>query len=181
MPIEILQGKEGLLKPHNNKKSWSFLSKVFAFLVVVIIVSGGYTFYNAKGFSYLSNNPEACNNCHIMNEVYANYMSDPHSLKSNGKHRATCSDCHLPHSFVSKWIAKAQSGVGHGYAFTFKLDELPVNLSANEKSKKIVQQNCINCHGDYAASVVNPTTIHGANNSLQCVSCHENVGHRRGF
>lgn len=173
------------MKLHNNRKSrqsWSFLSKVFAFLVVVIIVSGGYTFYNAKGFSYLSNNPEACNNCHIMNDVYANYMSDPHSLKSNGKQRATCSDCHLPHGFVSKWIAKAQSGIGHGYAFTFKLDDLPINLSANEKSKKIVQQNCINCHSDYAGNVVNPT-LHevSSSNSLQCVSCHENVGHRRGF
>ncbi|WP_258456843.1 cytochrome c nitrite reductase small subunit [Helicobacter sp. 10-6591] len=166
---------------HNNRSS-SSLSKIFSLLVVIILVSGAYTFYNAKGFSYLSNDPAACNNCHIMNDVYNDYLAGPHSQKIAGKERATCGDCHLPHSFVSKWIAKAQSGVGHAYAFTFKLDELPMNLEANHKSKAIVQENCINCHIDYASNAVNPTTHADAKiQSLSCVSCHADVGHKRGF
>lgn len=71
-----------------------------------------------------------------MNGVYNEYMQGPHSKKFKGKPRATCVDCHLPHEFFAKWIAKAQSGLGHVYAFTFKLDKLPTNLSANNKKSR---------------------------------------------
>ena len=80
-----------------------------------------------------------------MNEVYSDYLSAPHSQKIAGQPRATCNDCHLPHGFVSKWIAKAKSGVGHAYALTFELESLPTNLSANEASKQMVQDNCVRC------------------------------------
>lgn len=116
-----------------------------------------------------------------MNEVFNDYLSGPHSNKIAGVPRATCNDCHLPHSFVSKWIAKAQSGVGHAYAFTFKLDALPTNLSANQASKQMVQDNCVRCHIEYAQNAVNPTTVPGHDNALSCVSCHASVGHKRGF
>lgn len=160
-----------------------FLSNVFIFLVVFTITGGIYTFINAKGFSYFSDDPKACNNCHIMNEVYADYINGLHSKKINDKPKATCSQCHLPHDFIGKWIAKAQSGIGHAYAFTFKLDSLPANLSATEKSKKIVQQTCIDCHGKIVESSINPTTIpqHNTKNALNCVSCHKDVGHKRDF
>lgn len=118
-----------------------------------------------------------------MNEVYADYMKSSHSKEVKGEPRATCVECHLPHSFIPKWIAKAESGVGHAYAFTFKLDELPTYLSANEKSKKIVQQNCIECHSKVAENAINATTIpeHTGKNALSCVSCHQDVGHKRNF
>lgn len=175
------QIKEGLLKQSRQQKSSSVLSSIFTVLAIIIIVGIGYTFHNAKGLSYFSNDSEACNNCHIMNEVYNDYLSAPHSQRIAGHPRATCNDCHLPSSFVSKWIAKAQSGVGHAYAFTFNLDSLPTNLSANQKSKEMVQENCVRCHIDYAQNAVNPTTIPGHDNALSCVSCHEGVGHKRGF
>ncbi|MBK1971632.1 cytochrome c nitrite reductase small subunit [Campylobacter sp. 2018MI35] len=164
-----------------HKKPFLNLFNVFLILLVAFFIIGFYTFYNAKGTSYLSNASESCNNCHIMNEVYNDYLAGPHSKKIAGEPRATCSDCHLPHNFINKWIAKAQSGLGHAYAFTFKLDELPTNLSANEKSKKMVQDNCIRCHADYAASAINATTNHHSNNALNCASCHSGVGHKLGF
>lgn len=169
------------MRQGTQKKSSSFISSVFIILLVVVVILACYTFYNAKGFSYFSNDPEACNNCHIMNEVFNDYLSAPHSQKTAGQPRATCNDCHLPHDFVSKWIAKAQSGVGHAYAFTFKLDDLPTNLSANKSSKQMVQDNCVRCHIEYAQNAVNATTIPGHNDALNCVSCHESVGHKRGF
>lgn len=170
------------MKQSQQKKSFSLISSIFAILLVVILILACYTFYNAKGMSYLSNDSEACNNCHIMNEVYSDYLSAPHSQKIAGQPRAACNDCHLPHGFVSKWIAKAKSGVGHAYAFTFELESLPTNLSANEASKQMVQDNCVRCHIEYVQNAVNPTTIPGHDSSaLSCVSCHEGVGHKRGF
>ena len=154
---------------------------IFIILLFVFFALGLYTFYNAKGMSYFSDDSVACNNCHIMNEVYTDYTKSSHSKKINGKALASCNDCHLPHGFVNKWIAKAQSGIGHAYAFTFKLDELPSNLSANEKSKNIVQANCVSCHREMVSNVINPTTNPHNDSTLKCVSCHEGVGHKRGF
>ncbi len=164
-----------------NEKSSVNLFGVFLLLLAVLIVAGLYTFYNAKGMSYLSDDPQACNNCHIMNDVFNDYVKAPHSKKVAGKPRASCNDCHLPHDFVGKWVAKAKSGVGHAYSFTFKLDDLPAHLSATNESKQIVQNNCMSCHAEMATHAISATTKVGADNALSCVSCHAGVGHTRGF
>lgn len=157
------------------------LFSIFLVLLFVFFALGFYTFYNAKGMSYFSNASEACNNCHIMNEVYNDYVKAPHSKKVNNQALATCNDCHLPHNTISKWIAKAQSGVGHAYAFSFKLNDLPTNLSASKSTKKWVQDNCVRCHSEVATNTINATTNPHQNNALDCVSCHTGVGHKRGF
>ncbi|EHN6901981.1 NapC/NirT family cytochrome c [Campylobacter jejuni] len=70
-------------------KKTSNLFTIFLVLLFVFFAVGFYTFYNAKGTSYLSNASESCNNCHIMNEVYNEYMAGPHSQKVKGEPRAT--------------------------------------------------------------------------------------------
>jgi hypothetical protein len=55
---------------------------------------GVYTFWYGKGYSYMSNDPNACANCHIMNDQYSGW------LKSSHRSVATCNDCHTPHNFV---------------------------------------------------------------------------------
>ena len=133
------------MEGNEPKKPLSLMAGLLGILCVLIVVIGLYTFYNAKGMSYFSNDSEACNNCHIMNDVYNDWSRGSHSQKIAGKPRATCNDCHLPHSFVEKWVAKAESGIGHAYAFTFKLDVLPTNLTATQKSKNMIQDNCVRC------------------------------------
>ena len=51
---------------------------------------GGYTFVYARGASYLTNDPAACANCHIMREQYDGWTA--------GSHRAAaaCNYCHTP-------------------------------------------------------------------------------------
>ena len=41
-----------------------------AVLLGVVIGMGIYTFFYAKGYSYLTNNPETCANCHVMQAQY---------------------------------------------------------------------------------------------------------------
>lgn len=78
-------------------KKTSNLFTIFLVLLFVFFAVGFYTFYNAKGTSYLSNASESCNNCHVVNEVYNEYMAGPHSQKVKGEPRATCVDCHMPY------------------------------------------------------------------------------------
>lgn len=160
-------------KIKQNPSTFATLVLIVSFGVV--IGHGLFTFVYAKGFSYFSKDPAACKNCHVMNQVYESWM------KSGHQHVATCSDCHLPHDFVGKWMMKAESGLKHGYAVTF--EENPVSFSASPKSIKIVQDNCMSCHAEYASHSTDATMKAGApgNEPLSCVSCHKQVGHAHNF
>jgi cytochrome c nitrite reductase small subunit len=64
----------------------------------------GYTFVYAKGYSYLTNNPQSCANCHIMQEQFDGWT------KSSHRAVATCNDCHTPDGLVGKYMTKASNG-----------------------------------------------------------------------
>jgi cytochrome c nitrite reductase small subunit len=51
---------------------------------------GGFTFIYAKGASYLTKDPAACINCHIMREQYDGWIKSSHRLV------AACNDGHTP-------------------------------------------------------------------------------------
>jgi hypothetical protein len=58
----------------------------------VFVGAGGCTAYYGEGASYLSNNPRACVNCHIMRDHYDGWDTSSHHAV------ATCNDCHAPHA-----------------------------------------------------------------------------------
>jgi cytochrome c nitrite reductase small subunit len=66
----------------------------------------------ATGRAYLSNDPAACANCHVMQDHYDSWQNSSH------KDVATCNDCHLSHHPIGKWITKADNGFFHSLAFT---------------------------------------------------------------
>ena len=78
----------------------------------LVLGMGSYTFADARGLSYLSNDPKACVNCHVMNSNYDSWQKSSHHSV------ATCNDCHVPHDFIPKYLAKAKHGWRHSYAFT---------------------------------------------------------------
>ncbi len=57
---------------------------------------GEYTFLYARGHSYLTNDPEACANCHVMTDHYAAWT------KSSHRAVAVCNDCHTPPGLVAE-------------------------------------------------------------------------------
>ena len=167
-----------------EKRSFSIALFIIIISFGVIIGHGLYTFVYAEGFSYFSDDPAACKNCHVMNQVYESWERGGH------QNAATCNQCHVPHEFFSKWIMKAKSGLHHGYAFTFK--DNPVAFSATQESKQIVQQNCISCHKDVSANSIcgaNVATVGNdgrlklpaKNEELSCVSCHKQAGHAHNY
>ena len=52
---------------------------------------GSYTLYASRAWTYLSDDPATCVNCHIMGPYYATWNHSSHSRN------ATCNDCHVPH------------------------------------------------------------------------------------
>lgn len=146
-----------------------FFMPVLVFLCLAGLVVGiaFFTFIYAEGYSYITNDPAACRNCHVMNNVYENW------LKGGHQHVAVCNDCHVPHNLIGKLFVKGENGFHHSFAFTFK--EVPVVIKAREASNRIIQENCLRCHSAIAAPAVCGATGEGP--SLSCVSCHRQVGH----
>src|SRR5574339_304554 len=85
---------------------------------------GAFTFVYAKGGSYLTNDPKACVNCHIMQEQYDGW------IKSSHRSVAVCNDCHTPHAFLSKYATKGLDGYHHSLAFTSGEFHEPIQIKA---------------------------------------------------
>jgi cytochrome c nitrite reductase small subunit len=142
------------------------LLAVAAGLLGILGGLGIFTFTYGEGASYLSSNPDACVNCHVMRDQYASWSASSHSAQ------AACVDCHLPHGPVSKWLAKAENGWFHSVAFT--LQNFPEPIRIKPRNRAIVQRNCVSCHTAMVHEML-PTTSTGE--SVQCMHCHQDVGH----
>jgi cytochrome c nitrite reductase small subunit len=77
---------------------------IIGIAIGVVTGIGVYTFVYAKGYSYMSNNPNSCANCHVMNEQFDAWQKSSHHTV------ATCNDCHTPHDLVGKYYTKASNG-----------------------------------------------------------------------
>ncbi len=134
-----------------------------------------YTFVYAKGLSYLSTDPDACINCHIMEEQYDSWLTGSHH------NTATCSDCHMPHdNFFHKYYVKAENGFWHALKFT--TGDHPENIVARPVSKGITNQACLYCHADFTEDVRHPgaglsTATKNEDEIFDCIRCHSDVGH----
>jgi cytochrome c nitrite reductase small subunit len=127
---------------------------------------GGYTFVYAKGYSYLSSDPMACNNCHVMNEQYDAWTRSSHHAV------ATCNDCHIAGGAVSKWVTKASNGYHHSLAFTTGDFQDPIQIKPGNRA--VTEARCRACHQDIVHAV---DTLPAEGDELSCVRCHRNVGH----
>jgi cytochrome c nitrite reductase small subunit len=139
---------------------------VLASSVGVLAGVGSYTFRYAKGLSYFSTDPTACVNCHIMRSQFDAWQKSSHHTV------AKCIDCHLPHEFVPKYIAKAENGFRHGKKFT--LDDYVEPIVVQRRGREILQQNCVRCH-EGLVSVMLGAESHGT--EPNCARCHSGVGH----
>jgi cytochrome c nitrite reductase small subunit len=141
---------------------------VVAGLLGVLGGAGLYTLSYAQGLSYLSDDPRACANCHVMRENYDSWQKASH----HGV--ATCNDCHLPHhSVIAKYAVKAENGFWHSTRFT--LQDFVEPIRARPVSRDVVLANCLRCHGDMVG------TLHEAGahepGDAGCIRCHDAVGH----
>ena len=140
---------------------------VLAALVGVFLGVSGFTFVEARGWSYLSNDPTTCVNCHIMREQYDSWQKSSHHAF------AVCNDCHVPHDFFGKYWTKAEHGFRHSWGFTFQNFHEPIQIK--DSSRAAVQGNCLRCHQALVSEITHYSAVEkDANN---CIRCHSSVGH----
>ncbi len=151
-----------------NKKQYIKLSILsLATLLGVLFGLGAYTFSYAEGASYLSEDPSACLNCHVMREQFDGWNRNSHQAV------ATCNDCHTPRAFPDKWLVKGINGWNHSWAFT--TGNFPNTIRARDFNAQIAQENCVQCHQTMVSNIHRD----GNEPELACVACHNDVGHER--
>lgn len=159
------------------------LAMLAAALVGAAAGLGAYTFVYAKGASYMTNDPAACANCHIMEDHYRAWMK--------GSHRsvATCNDCHTPKNIVLKYVSKAENGFRHSLGFT--TGRFPDPLQMRDHNYEITEHACRKCHEQITVAIDAGATggeavpvAHADGESAparedeqSCIKCHRDVGH----
>lgn len=133
----------------------------------VLIGSSIYTFAYAKGFSYMSEDPQVCTNCHVMQQYYDAWLAGPHHQN------ATCNDCHLPYKQPMRYMTKAENGYHHSKAFTLQNFHEPI--LPRDVSKQVVQDNCVRCHFDFTHDMAAVKPL--VEGDVGCVHCHRSAGH----
>ena len=146
-----------------------WLWPILGVLVGVLVGLALFTFGYANGAAYFGKDPQACGQCHAMNDHFDAWSAGPH------RHVATCQDCHAPHDDPVAWaLDEADNGFWHSLKFTF--GTYPQNIKIREKNAHVVQEACLYCHKE----VVSRTEMgrpHGQD--VPCLQCHSDVGHER--
>jgi cytochrome c nitrite reductase small subunit len=142
---------------------------VLAIAVGVAVGIGGFTFVYARGASYLTDDPRACANCHVMNEQYSAWQSSSHRAV------AVCNDCHTPSRSVwAKYAVKALNGYHHSSAFTTGDFHEPIAITP--RNRQMTEEQCRKCHGPLVATI--DRAAHAGGEGVSCIRCHASVGHR---
>ena len=127
--------------------------------------AGPVTVVQSKALSYLSDEPKACASCHVMREHFDGWQKASHHA------HAKCIDCHLPHDFVGKYVAKAENGFWHSKGFTLQDFHEPIRI--RESNARVLRENCVRCH-DGLVHAIGPRE---GGEAMNCVRCHAQVGH----
>src|SRR5690606_23465063 len=149
---------------------------VSVILIGTAIGIGAFTFVYARGYSYVTDDPAACANCHVMSEQYASWM------KSSHRSVAVCNDCHTPHEFLGKYATKARNGFWHSYYCTLAGFSEPIQATA--RSREIAEAACRDCHGAMVSFLLHADAVpdfdgrtdDGTARAIACTRCHMNVG-----
>ncbi len=161
-----------ILKAVAPPATWRFvvliLLGIFFGLILLVLHVG-------RATSYLSDDPSACVNCHVMAPYFATWQNSSHGRFT------VCNDCHVPQNNVfEKYFFKASDGLRHSYMFTFRLE--PQVIRIHEAGRNAVQNNCVRCHSNQ----IHPISVRAITaQSIQehgegyCWDCHRETPHGR--
>lgn len=142
-------------------------------VVVVLAVGAGlgaFTFGYAGGASYMTNDPAACANCHVMRGHYDDWRHSSHRAV------AVCNDCHTPPGLVPKYMTKARNGFWHSFYFTTGTFHEPIQITS--RNRVVTETACRKCHAMIVAAI-DPNPHVNQADATSCIRCHSTVGHMR--
>lgn len=146
-----------------------------AAILGAIVALGLYLAKTANVASYLTDDPKACINCHVMTTEYITWNHSSH------REVASCNDCHVPHdNLIKKYAFKAKDGLYHASVYTTRTE--PQAIIMHEAGRKVVQQNCINCHFNQVTDAKSTGWIDShLSDRLDrtCWECHRETPHGR--
>jgi cytochrome c-type protein NapC len=156
------------------------------FLIIIGIVLAG--LFNT-GLT-ATNEMEFCISCHSMQTNFNEYKETVH-YKNNSGVRATCSDCHVPKSFVPKMVAKvlAAKDVYHEIAGTIdtpeKYEAYRWNMATAvwQKLEASNSRECRSCHNfdqmafDEQSRMARKKHSAATDNGQTCIDCHKGIAH----
>lgn len=141
----------------------------------VFLGLGFYILKLSNAASYLSDDPKACMNCHVMTPQYLTWN------KSSHREVASCNDCHVPQDNVfNQYYFKAMDGLYHSAIFTLRAE--PEVIVARESSAAVIQNNCIRCHDSRVIDAKLMATVENHEShrtDRTCWECHREVPHGR--
>lgn len=159
-----------ILKRIIPPKKWRVPVIVLAGIFVGI---GAFIMKESNVVAYLSDDPRACINCHVMTPEYITWDHSSH------REVATCNDCHVPHDNIfNTYYFKAKDGLYHASIFTMRME--PQAITMREPSERVVQQNCIRCHEQQVtdAKMVGFVEKHKEDRlDRTCWECHQETPH----
>lgn len=132
-----------------------------------------YLIHISNFFSYMSDDPKTCMNCHIMGPQYASWYHSSH------RENATCNDCHVPQDNIfNTMFFKAMDGMRHSAIFTMRTE--PQAIIIKSMGEGAVQKNCLRCHQKtleplHAMKNNSINSNHGK--GRKCWECHQHVPH----
>ncbi|MDD3860056.1 MAG: cytochrome c nitrite reductase small subunit [Bacteroidales bacterium] len=144
-------------------------------LIIVLGLIAGlalYNFYISRAWSYISDDPSTCINCHVMTTQYVTWRQSSH------RENATCNDCHVPQDNIFRtYYFKAMDGMRHSAIFTARTYEQSIRMRA--PGNTVVQENCIRCHGTLTEMVKANITYKESKSGQgkKCWDCHRDVPH----
>jgi cytochrome c nitrite reductase small subunit len=163
---------DGQRASRERRRGVTRLAALYLFVAGLIGAAAGvglFTFGYADGAAYMTNRPEACANCHVMQEHLNAWVKSSH-----GKF-ATCNDCHSPHDFVGKYYCKTRNGFFHSLAFT--TGRFPDQIQITEFNRQVTEHACRHCHQAIVEQIDHAPTSGGQVEPQSCLHCHATVGH----
>ena len=144
-------------------------------LMATFVGLGLYVIKLSNAASYLSNDPQACVNCHLMTPQYITWNRSSH------RQVAHCNDCHVPQNNVfNQYYFKAKDGLYHASIFTLRAE--PQVIKARGPSIEVIQDNCVRCHESQVTDAKMASFVedhHASRTGRTCWECHREVPHGR--
>jgi len=157
------------------------------FMLIGIIFWGGF-----NTAMEATNSLSFCISCHEMNDnVYQEYKTTIHYKNRSGI-RATCSDCHVPRSWIHKVIRKIQASNEVYHTITgsidtpekFNSERLTLATHVWKSMKETDSRECRNCHSfaymETSKQQSRSGLVHKYSQYRQktCIDCHKGIAHK---